>query len=80
MVCAFDFRSKASIKIHQKLYRNVYLRLCPPISVVKVVFKVRANRKIKAKVAYPSEISDFEMFKKIQLRIKFTTLIQEVNF
>ena len=80
MLCAFDFKSKASIKIHHKLYRNVYLRLCSPISVVKVVFKVCANRKIKAKEGYPSEISNFEMFKKFQLRIKFTTLIEELNF
>ena len=79
MVCAFDFKSKASIKIHHKLCRNSYLKLWPPISVVKVVFEVGANRQNKSKVRYPSEISNFEIFKKIQLGIKFSTLIEEVN-
>ena len=80
MMCAFDFKTKASIKIHHILYGKVNLRLCPPISVVMVVFKVRANRKINAKVGYPSEISNFEIFTNFQLRIKFTTLIEKVHF
>ena len=77
---AFDFKSKASIKTHHKLYRNVYLRLCPRISVVKVVFKVGANRQNEAKIGYPSEIRNFEISQNFQVRIKFTTPIEEVNF
>ena len=59
MVCTFDLKSKVAIKIHNKLYINAYLTLWPPISVEKVVFKVRANRKMKAIVGFPSEISNF---------------------
>ena len=80
MVCAFDFKSNVLIRIHHKLYGNAYLRLCPPISVVKQVVEVRANRQIRTNEGYRLKIKIFEIFKKILIRIKFSTKIDEANF